>query len=172
MKKIILAAAVAGLVAVPTLVSARHGADDTTQTGTTNVRREDRREDRRQDKTTASSTTANTQSTEAENEAGDDNSTQNQTPVTGDTSTKIAQDEAQTTAQAVFPNKTVTKVETENEHGATVYSFRFSDGSRVDVDAMTGKVVRKFDKSVAASQDNNNRRHGNSHSGHDDSNDD
>jgi uncharacterized membrane protein YkoI len=50
-------------------------------------------------------------------------------------------DAARTTAQAVFPDKTITKIELESENSVVVYSVRFSDGSRVDISAVDGTVV-------------------------------
>lgn len=39
------------------------------------------------------------------------------------------------------PGATITKIELENEHGTVVYSIRFSDGGRVDVNAESGAVL-------------------------------
>lgn len=40
------------------------------------------------------------------------------------------------------PGKTITKIELETEDGKVVYSVRFSDDGRVDVDATNGNVIR------------------------------
>lgn len=83
-------------------------------------------------KTAAQVTT--TKATEAEFEV-DDN-------LPANTSTVISADKAKEVAQAAQPGKTITKIELEMEEGKLVFSVRFSDKSRVDVDATTGAVVR------------------------------
>lgn len=50
--------------------------------------------------------------------------------------------EARQIASDQRPGATITKIELENEHGVVVYSVRFSDGGRVDVNAKTGDVLR------------------------------
>ena len=50
--------------------------------------------------------------------------------------------QARDIAQNKRPGKTITKIELEQEEGKVVYSVRFSDGGRVDVDATTGAVLR------------------------------
>lgn len=52
-------------------------------------------------------------------------------------------------ALAQYPNGIIRKIELELEHGVVVYSVRFIDGSRVDVNAGNGKVERKQAKSQA-----------------------
>ncbi len=69
-------------------------------------------------------------------------------------------------AQAQRPGKTITKVELETENGVVVYSFRFSDDGRVDVNATDGSVVRVRG---AESSDDSNQSSGSSS---DDSSDD
>ena len=54
----------------------------------------------------------------------------------------ITLQEARTIAQNQRPGKTITKIELEAEEGIIVYSVRFSDKGRVDVNADTGAVVR------------------------------
>jgi uncharacterized membrane protein YkoI len=49
---------------------------------------------------------------------------------------------ARATAQGVFPDKTIVKIELETEEQVVVYSVRFSDDSRVDVSAVDGSIVR------------------------------
>lgn len=63
----------------------------------------------------------------------------------------ITVDQAKATAQGTLPGKTVKKVELEPENGVMVYSVRFTDDSRVDVNATTGAVVRTENKSAPAS---------------------
>ncbi len=50
--------------------------------------------------------------------------------------------QARDIAQAQRPGKTITKIELETEHNVVVYSVRFSDGGRVDIDATSGNVIR------------------------------
>lgn len=54
----------------------------------------------------------------------------------------ITIDQARQTALAQRPGKTVSKIELETEEGKVVYSVRFTDGGRVDVNATDGSVVR------------------------------
>ncbi|HRF28031.1 MAG TPA: PepSY domain-containing protein [Candidatus Saccharibacteria bacterium] len=89
----------------------------------------------------------------------------------------ISLSEARQIAQNQRPGATITKIELENEHGVVVYSVRFSDGGRVDVNAQTGDVVRVRGASNSGSSssddDSDDDRSGsNSGSGSDDSDDD
>ena len=59
-----------------------------------------------------------------------------------DFSTNITFEQAIAIAQAKFPNSQVEKVELENEHGALIFSVRFTDESRVDINAITGEITR------------------------------
>lgn len=54
----------------------------------------------------------------------------------------ISLQEARNIAVAQRPGKTVVKIELETENGVVVYSVRFSDGGRVDIDASSGQVLR------------------------------
>lgn len=54
----------------------------------------------------------------------------------------VALQTAVQTAQIQRPGKTVSKVSLELEDGVAVYSVKFSDKGRVDVDAATGDVLR------------------------------
>lgn len=51
-------------------------------------------------------------------------------------------------ARAKYSDKVVRKVELEVENGKVVYSVRFTDGSRVDVDANTGEIAQSKDSVV------------------------
>lgn len=73
----------------------------------------------------------------------------------------VTLDQARTTAQAKRPGQTVVKIELEVEDGVVVYSVRFADGSRVDVNATDGSVVRvktadSTTKTESSSDDSNN----------------
>jgi uncharacterized membrane protein YkoI len=70
-------------------------------------------------------------------------------------------------AQAQRPGKTISKVELETENGVVVYSFRFTDDGRVDVNATDGSVVlvRGAERSDDSGQESDS-------SSGDDSNDD
>lgn len=59
-----------------------------------------------------------------------------------DFQSKITLQEARNIAQAQRPNKTIQKIELETENGVIVYSVRFSDDGRVDVNASDGTIVR------------------------------
>lgn len=71
---------------------------------------------------------------EVENETEDgDVPKDSQTTITIDGARKIASDS--------MPGKTIRKIKLEAEHGAIVFSVRFTDGSRVDVDATSGAIT-------------------------------
>ena len=53
----------------------------------------------------------------------------------------ISINEARQIAQNQRPGKTVTKIELETEEGVVVYSVRFSDNGRVDINATNGNVL-------------------------------
>lgn len=181
MKKLLLAAAITGLVAVPTLVSARHGADDNNKA--TDVRQEDRKvKSANTSNATTTSTNGSLDDSTTTEDTNDDSqtvanaSTSNETTVGGVKVEKeanlpenaVSMEDAQATAQAVFADKTIKKVEIEKEHGSVVYSFRFSDGSRVDVDAATGEVVSSRDKTKNENTRQDDRgHHGSGNSGRD-----
>lgn len=57
----------------------------------------------------------------------------------------IAQDVAATTALNSKKDVTITNTSVSDEHWAIVYEFTFSDGSEVNVDAVTWKVVAQKD---------------------------
>lgn len=54
----------------------------------------------------------------------------------------ITFEQARSTALDKRPGKTIKKIEFETEEGVQVYSVRFTDGGRVNVNATTGEVVR------------------------------
>lgn len=54
----------------------------------------------------------------------------------------ISLQQARDIAQQQRPGKTIRKIELETEHGAVVYSVRFTDGGRVDVHANNGSITR------------------------------
>ncbi len=59
----------------------------------------------------------------------------------------ISADQARAAAQKALPGLTIEKVEAETEEGVSVWSVRFTDGSRVDVRKSDGVVVRTDKKS-------------------------
>lgn len=143
----LMIAGIVGLVAVPSIVSARHGADDPAG----DIRQEDRglrQEDKRTSAQVASSTQATQTSESVINGIKVEN---NVTLPTG----AISFDEAKIIAMGQFPTKTIIKVETELEHGSVVYSFRFSDGSRVDVNVLDGAITRATDAGAVVQAPNN-----------------
>ncbi len=54
----------------------------------------------------------------------------------------ISLQQARNIASAQRPGKTITKIELETENGVVVYSVRFADDGRVDVNATDGSIVR------------------------------
>ncbi|MEK7471845.1 MAG: PepSY domain-containing protein [Patescibacteria group bacterium] len=60
--------------------------------------------------------------------------------------TSVTFADAREIAEAEMPGKTVRKIELEVEDGVVVYSVRFTDNSRVDVDATTSSVTRSRDR--------------------------
>ncbi|QQG49655.1 MAG: PepSY domain-containing protein [Candidatus Berkelbacteria bacterium] len=54
----------------------------------------------------------------------------------------ITIEQARTIAQNRRPGKTIEKIEQEVEEGVGVYSVRFTDSGRVDVNAVTGEIMR------------------------------
>ncbi len=153
MKRILAIALIAGLVAVPTLVSAHRGTDDTS-TSTPSVQREDRVNS----SNTQSTVTIPSQTTPVRVETESPQS-----------STTITAESAITQALTVFPGKTVAKVELEHENTVLVYSVRFSDGSRVDVSATDGTIMSIRDFTNHDNRDNEHRQN-NRTQGDDDAN--
>lgn len=54
----------------------------------------------------------------------------------------ISFDEARNTAQAIFPDSKILKIQLDVEAGVVVLSVRFTDKARVDINAINGEVVR------------------------------
>lgn len=71
--------------------------------------------------------------------------------VPADFNPSITLQQAREIAQNQRPDKTITKIELESEEGAVVYSVRFSDGGRVDVNATNGSVSRVEGSSSSSS---------------------
>lgn len=82
-----------------------------------------------------------------------------------DANLAITLQEARNIAAAKRPGQTITKIELETENGVRVYSVRFADGMRVDINANTGAIVRVSSGESSSSS-------GSSSSSSDDSNDD
>lgn len=74
-------------------------------------------------------------------EPADDNS-ENDDSIPADFVPGITMQQARDIAQAKREGKTITKIELDTENGIVVYSVRFSDDGRVDVNATDGSVVR------------------------------
>lgn len=75
-------------------------------------------------------------------------SSDDKTPVPTDSI--ATKEEATATAQATFPDKTVKEVEQESEHGSSVWEIKFTDGSKVEIDAITGAVTESKDITLAS----------------------
>lgn len=84
-----------------------------------------------------------------------------------DANLTVSLQEARNIAAAKRPGQTITKIELETENGVRVYSVRFADGGRVDVNANTGAVVRisNSETSGSSSSSNDDGNDGNSTSG-------
>lgn len=89
-----------------------------------------------------------------------------------DLSTGISFAKALEIARAEKPGSKVYKIELEREAGVLVYSVRFSDKARVDVNAQSGAIVRTKaarveakEQPVAESKSSSSTSTGNSHSG-------
>ncbi len=167
-------ALVLSAAATPAIVSARHGADDNQQNqNSSDVRREDRREDRQNDDTSANKSsnsnrnkvedspshsssshdqsddnsnvdhTSRSSSDDSDDSSFDDSSSDDNGSTNG---TAVSRDEAIAIAKQTLPGKTLKKVEIEEEHGETMWSVRFTDGSRVDVSQADGAVTRTRDR--------------------------
>ncbi len=63
--------------------------------------------------------------------------------------TAVTVDKAREIAQASRVGKTITKIELEKENAVLVFSVRFSDGVRVNIDANTGAIVVGSNSSVS-----------------------
>jgi Peptidase propeptide and YPEB domain len=164
--KTLLTAILLGLVVVPGIALARQGADDPVG----HVRQEDRQADRQQNNAVASQSDDSSSSSSSSNESFVNGiKVENQvTPPAG----SITMDAARAIAQGQRPGSTINKVETENEHGAAVYSFRFSDGGRVDVRASDGEVTRVEGANSSGSGSSNTLSNDDSDDDSDDSDDD
>lgn len=161
-KRIILGTiASISLLSIPVAVNARNGADDAAG----HIRQEDRRLGRQEDKTVTVPTTPGTTNATTNTPAGSvlSQTSSNDTTPTTDAATTL--EEAIALAKAQFPNKTVKKTESEMEHGQLEYKVKFTDGSEVRINAVTGEITRLRDRAT-----NENSRSGSSHN--DDSDDD
>ncbi len=78
--------------------------------------------------------------------------------------------QARDIAASQRPGKVITKIELEVEEGKVVYSVRFSDNGRVDIDATNGDVVRvKSEESRDTENNSDDNNSGNSNEDSDDS---
>lgn len=137
MKKILLIPAIIGLVAVPSFVVAHRGTDESKPN---DVRQESSRQASSVQEKNPSSATSNSADSPG---SSDDNSDNSQAAASNpSSSSSINLDQAKAIALGVFPGKTIKEVETEVEHGILVYSVRFTDSSRVDVNSNDGSIVR------------------------------
>ena len=137
MKKIFIVPAIIGLIAVPNLAMAHRGTDDS---GSNEARVEDSTQNVSSNQSVPSTLGVESDEVEAsdDNQLEDDDDQVNSMPATGE----LSVEEATSIALAVYPDKSIQKVEVEEEHGVLVYSFRFIDSSRVDVRASDGVVVK------------------------------
>ena len=113
------------MLALPAVALARHGSDDSSGHGS------------REDKITGSSNATGTVLSQTSTVPSANDSTTTPT----DQQTTLTIKEAIAAAEKQFPGKTIVRVQKESEHGVNVWRVRFSDGSRVDVDASTGEII-------------------------------
>lgn len=147
MRKVILTSALIGLIAVPGVVIARHGngSDDsstsqTQQTAEAETEHADSVDDNSgtADQRLSSHDDQNTQDSSIESDDDEDGSVEQEDALpTG----SISIDEARAIAEEAHPGSSVNKIEVETEHGAVVFSVRFDDGAKVDVDS-NGSIVK------------------------------
>lgn len=135
MKRIFVTSAIIGLLAVPSLALATRGGVDNDPL---DIRRENRRNE-------AVLVAPRIENNRVEVEDDDD---------VAIPAGSISVDQAKAAAMAVFPDKTFNKVEVELEDGIVVFSVRFADDSRVDVQASDGAVVRVEDEAMDIEVDN------------------
>jgi uncharacterized membrane protein YkoI len=84
--------------------------------------------------------------------------------------TSITFDDARRIALEQKQNGVIEKIELEVEEGITVYSVRFNDDTRIDIDATTGAIVRNEQSTDDDSSSGNNSESGSSNSGSRDDN--
>jgi hypothetical protein len=162
MKKQLLLGAVLAVstFALPAVVvQARRGADDPVG----HVRQEDKQQDRREDRRV--DTPAVTSQSTPGTVLSQTTSTTAPTVAVSDTSNGTTLGEAVALAEKQFPTKKVEKVEKETEEGVLVWSVRFTDGSRVDVDVATGDITRIKDKTSDEDSSDSDDDDDESHSG-------
>lgn len=145
MKKYLILPAIIGLVAVPSLAMAQNGADDVKTSVSATHQSSNITRPAFVDTQSTSTGTSGSQSSNSSDDAP-------KAPVTVPDGS-ITVDAAKAIAQAAFPDKTITKTETELEHGVVVYEFKFSDGSEVKVLASDGTIV----SSESESNESDNR---------------
>ena len=160
MKKLLIVPAIIGLLAVPSLAMAQHGADNTNQNDTSSVDGMTVKPITSIITNTSTTTTENNEALETEHKAQ---------PAVSPVAT-ITVDEATATALKLFPDKTVKGTETETEHGVLVIEVKFTDGSEVVVNAETGAVVSSKDEGKETEdKDKTGDLNSNNHQGSDNS---
>ncbi len=95
--------------------------------------------------------------------AGDDLTAGNVLPPTF--TTKLTAAQARQVALNEKPNGVVSKIEIELEEGVVVYSVRFTDKSRIDVDVASGAIVRQKQSSQSTIDSTGSSNSGSSNSG-------
>ena len=81
------------------------------------------------------------------------------TPTTDNTATPTDLAGATAIAKALHVGVEITETETETEHGRIVFEFHFADGSKVEIDASTSRVINNEAKNHGE-QENQNEHHG------------
>ncbi len=140
MKKLVYLAAASAALAIPVIASAQHGADDAKGSREAEARQERGNEPGDDRNVVAASTLA----TPTVSPAATPSATLSVSPVAtpNPAAAGITLNQATQIASAQHPGAAIKKVELEVEHGVSEYSFRFTDGARVDVSSATGQVTR------------------------------
>ena len=154
MKKILLIPAVIGLIAAPSFVVAHRGADDNKSSDSSQEDRSDNSSPKPE--SLSNDPNSSDDSPDSSDYNSNDSSSSSNTP---SSSSSVTLDQAKAIALGVFPDKTIKKVETELEHGVLVYSVRFTDSSRVDVNSNDGSIVRTEQEDDNHSEDSDNDSH-------------
>lgn len=93
----------------------------------------------------------------AEGTTSSNNGASDSRPLPVSRQAKLSFGDARTIALKQKPDGVVRKIEFENEHSRLVFSVRFTDDARIDVDASTGEIVRTKPSKVDSDNDNSSR---------------
>lgn len=109
---------------------------------------------------------------EAEEEDNEENEAEEEDEIPSNFVATITIAQARAIAENRLPGRTVKKIELEMEEGVGVYSVRFTDSSKVDVNAKTGAIVKVEDEQLDSNDDSNDSSEEDSEDESEDTNDD